>query len=126
MREDIDAIDRLTREFAAELATIGGRIDSLESRTALLEDNQFSTTTKLVGEAVFNLAGAFGDEKANGSGEDIEDEIIFNNRVRLNFDTSFTGKDLFKVRLDALNTVPFGIPTTGTNREHPISATIFF
>ena len=114
-REDIDTISRLTQEFEAELATIGGRIDSLESRTALLEDNQFSTTTKLVGEAVFSVSGAFGDEKANGSGEDIEDQIVFNNRVRLNFNTSFTGKDLFKVRLDALNTVPFGVQTTGTN-----------
>ncbi len=93
-REDIDTISRLTQEFEAELATIGGRIDSLESRTALLEDNQFSTTTKLVGEAVFSVSGAFGDEKANGSGEDIEDQIVFNNRVRLNFNTSFTGKDI--------------------------------
>ncbi len=114
-REDIDTINRLTQEFEAELATIGGRIDSLESRTALLEDNQFSTTTKLVGEAVFSVSGAFGDEKANGSGEDIEDQIVFNNRVRLNFNTSFTGKDILKVRLDALNTVPFGVQVTGTN-----------
>ncbi|MDJ0596733.1 MAG: iron uptake porin [Pleurocapsa sp. MO_226.B13] len=114
-REDIKTIQRLSQEFAAELNTLKTELDNLESRTALLEDNQFSTTTKLVGEAVFSLAGAFGDEKANGSGEDIEDEIVFNNRVRLNFNTSFTGKDLFKVRLDAVNIVPFGIPTTGTN-----------
>ena len=47
VREDIDTINRLSQEFEAELATIGGRIDSLEGRTAFLEDNQFSTTTKL-------------------------------------------------------------------------------
>ncbi len=97
------------------VSSLGTRLDDLESRTAFLEDNQFSTTTKLVGEVVFNASGAFGDEKANGSDEDIENEIIFNNRVRLNFNTSFTGKDLLKVRLDALNTVPLGVQTTGTN-----------
>ncbi|HEY9770140.1 MAG TPA: S-layer homology domain-containing protein [Coleofasciculaceae cyanobacterium] len=43
----------LTRyEFAAELATLGGRVDELESRTAVLEDSSFSTTTKLNTEIV--------------------------------------------------------------------------
>ncbi len=115
IQEDIQILQRLSQEFAAELATIGTRLDDLEDRTAFLEEHQFSTTTKLLGEVVFSISGALGDEKANGSGEDIEDEIVFNNRVRLNFNTSFTGKDLFKVRLDALNTVPFGVPVTGTN-----------
>ncbi len=41
LREDINTIKRLIKEFKAELATIGGRIDSSESRTAFLEDNQF-------------------------------------------------------------------------------------
>ena len=115
VEEDLQIIQRLSQEFAAELATIETKLDNLENRTAFLEDKQFSATTKLVGEAVFSFSGAFGDEKANGSGENIEDEIVFNNRVRLNFNTSFTGKDVLKVRLDALNTVPFGVPVTGTN-----------
>ncbi|VEP18369.1 conserved exported hypothetical protein [Hyella patelloides LEGE 07179] len=115
VEEDIQTIQKLVQEFEAELATIGTRLDSLEGRTAFLEDSQFSTTTKLVGEAVFSVSGAFGDEKANDSGEDLEDQIVFNNRVRLNFNTNFTGKDLLKVRLDALNTVPFGVNVTGTN-----------
>ena len=113
--EDLQTIQRLSQEFAAELTTIETRLDNLENRTAFLEDRQFSTTTKLVGEAVFSFSSAFGDEKANDSGEDIEDEIVFNNRVRLNFNTSFTGKDLLKIRLDALNTTPFGVSVTGTN-----------
>ncbi|MEO0836461.1 MAG: iron uptake porin, partial [Cyanobacteria bacterium J06642_3] len=44
-QEDIEAIQRLSQEFEAELAAVSGRIDELESRTALVEDNQFSTTT---------------------------------------------------------------------------------
>ena len=54
-QEDLDTINRLAQEFEAELATIGGRVDELESRTAVLEDNQFSTTTKLKGEVIFAL-----------------------------------------------------------------------
>ncbi|MGF1541866.1 MAG: iron uptake porin, partial [Pleurocapsa sp.] len=38
VREDLDTINRLTQEFEAELATLGGRIDNIESRTAFLED----------------------------------------------------------------------------------------
>ena len=58
-QEDLDTITRLSQEFEAELATLGGRVDELESRTAVLEDNQFSTTTKLNGEGIFAFADAF-------------------------------------------------------------------
>ncbi len=115
LKEDLDTINRLTQEFEAELATIGGRIDSLETRTAFLEDHQFSTTTKLGGEASFALSQVFGDEKADGSG-DIDSVTVFNFRSRLSFNTSFTGKDLLKVRLNALNTVPFG---SGEEEDDP-------
>ncbi|MEM8673929.1 MAG: iron uptake porin [Cyanobacteria bacterium P01_G01_bin.67] len=106
-QEDLATISRLSQEFEAELTTIGGRVDELETRAAFLEDNQFSTTTKLGGETSFALSQVFGDEKADGSG-DLDSVTVFNFRSRLNFNTSFTGKDLLKVRLDALNTIPFG------------------
>ena len=106
-QEDLATINRLSQEFEAELATIGGQVDELETRTAFLEDNQFSTTTKLGGETSFAFSQVFGDEKADGSG-DLDSVTVFNFRSRLNFDTSFTGEDLLKVRLDALNTIPFG------------------
>ncbi len=115
VRQDLETLQRLLQEFESELTTLRQRVDNLETRSASLSANQFSTTTKLRGEIAFTASGAFGDEKANGSGEDIDDNIIFNNRVRLNFDTSFTGKDLLKVRLDAVNTVPLGRNVTGTN-----------
>ncbi|MGF1541509.1 MAG: iron uptake porin [Pleurocapsa sp.] len=121
VKQDLDTINRLTREFEAELATLQGRVDNLENRTAFLEDNQFSTTTKLKGQVVFSLNGAFGEDQAvpvgaePGSAGEVEDEVVFDNRVRLNFDTSFTGKDLLKIRLDALNVERFGVGVTGTN-----------
>ncbi len=34
--DDVATIQRLNQEFAAELATLGGRVDELENRTALL------------------------------------------------------------------------------------------
>ena len=103
VREDLDTINRLTTEFESELATIGGRIDSLESRTAFLEENQFSTTTKLNAEIVNYLLGTFGDQKPDGT--DVDDQITFSSRVRLNFDSSFTGEDRLRVRLQARNVV---------------------
>ena len=101
VREDIDTINRLTEEFEAELATIGGRVDSLESRTAFLEDNQFATTTKLNAEVVNYVLGTFGDERPDGT--DVDDQITLSSRVRLNFDSSFIGDDLLRVRLQARN-----------------------
>lgn len=113
-RADLAELQRLQEDFAAELATLRGRVDHLEVRTATLETQQFSPTTKLKGEVIFSVTGAMGDEKADGSGQEIERNWVLDNRVRLSFNTSFTGKDLLKVRLDALNTTPFGINVTGT------------
>ncbi|MGV2827905.1 iron uptake porin [Myxosarcina sp. GI1(2024)] len=102
-REDLDTMSRLAQEFEAELATLGGRIDNLESRTAFLEDNQFSTTTKLEGEVVFGIASEF----------NYDNETVFQDRVRLAFVSSFTGEDALYTRLDASNASPFEEIDTG-------------
>ena len=110
-REDLETIKRLNEEFEAELATLGGRIDNIESRTAFLEDNSFSTTTKLQGEVAFTLAQAFGDQAAadvNGddvfdSDDELDSEFVFTDRVRLQLVSSFTGKDKLFTRLTAGN-----------------------
>ncbi|MEO1340776.1 MAG: iron uptake porin, partial [Cyanobacteria bacterium J06635_13] len=104
---DLEQIERLSQEFEGELAVLGGRVDEIESRTAVLEDSQFSTTTKLVGEVVFNIAQAFGDEQALGTGPedgtDLDSEVVFTDRVRLQLVSSFTGKDKLFTRLTAGN-----------------------
>src|SRR6478672_2923523 len=41
-REDLASVQRLQEEFAAELATLRGRVDALEARASELEANQFS------------------------------------------------------------------------------------
>ena len=57
-KEDLAALQKLQEEFRAELATLRGRVDTLENRTATLEKQQFSTTTKLSGLVWMNLTGA--------------------------------------------------------------------
>ena len=56
-REELAVLQRLEEEFAAELAALDGQVDLLEGRTAELEANQFSTTTKLFGQVVFGVQG---------------------------------------------------------------------
>jgi len=115
-RDDLAILQRLQEEFAAELATLRGRVDGLEARTAELEANQFSTTTKLAGEVIFALSDTFVGEGIRL--EDDEDDTVTNlgYRVRLNFNTSFTGRDLLRTRLQALNVPNYSATTaTGTN-----------
>jgi hypothetical protein len=66
-KEDLAIVQKLQEEFAAELAGIRGVVDTLESRTAKLEAQQFSTTTKLGGEIIFAAAGVLGEDRALNS-----------------------------------------------------------
>ncbi|MDJ0691982.1 MAG: iron uptake porin [Xenococcaceae cyanobacterium MO_188.B32] len=95
LREDLDTLNRLVQEFEAELATLTGRVDNLENRIAFLEDHQFSTTTKLSGEVIFASASSWGDDNDN--------QTIYGDRVRLEFNSSFDGRDRLVTRLAAGN-----------------------
>ena len=112
VKEDVDTINRLAQEFEAELATLGGRVDEIESRTATLEDNQFSTTSKLAGEAIFGIASVVSGSTNNGE-DDIEQVPVFGNRTRLELESSFTGEDLLFTRLSTGNFPSFA-DETGT------------
>lgn len=105
--ETTDELQRLLKEFSAELAVLRGRVDGLEKKVGNLEATQFSTTTKLRGEATFVLGGV-PNLRTNAGGN--VGNTAFNYDVRLNFDTSFTGKDLLRTRLRSGNfsTDPFG------------------
>lgn len=138
-KEDLEVVKRLQEEFAAELSALRGRVESLEVRTATLEKQQFSTTTKLAGEVIFSVADTFGD-RATRTGNDLflggvnaaneaaaqddRTETVFQNRVRLALDSSFTGRDRLRVRLEAKNATPFANQNLGAN-VFPGSATGF-
>ena len=121
LREDIDKLKQLMQQFEQELAQLGARVDNLETRTAYLEDHQFSTTTKLSGQTFiyFSAAGTGRDIRAEGSSvfstfnpaRNPDDNIPISRVVTqqpaatmsylswINFDTSFTGKDNLTVQL---------------------------
>ncbi|MFN4875606.1 MAG: iron uptake porin [Aphanizomenon sp.] len=111
-KQDLAKLQRLQEEFSAELATLRGRVDSLEARTAELEANQFSTTTKLKGEAIFAFTDTFGNETGKAN------RAVFQDRVRLGLETSFTGRDILTTRLAAGNATGFDLRDTANT---PIS-----
>jgi hypothetical protein len=125
--EATDELKRLAEEFQKELAVIRGRIDGIEKKIGKLEAAQFSTTTKLQGESTFVIgAASFGGSQnapslANGAGATSPNTgatnatrygsnnnrnagaLTFNYDLRLNLNTSFTGKDLLYTRLRSGN-----------------------
>ena len=115
--EDLAMIHRLQAEFQSELAALSGRIDALEADVAELAANQFSTTTKLRGQVDAHVITPF-DSAFEG------ESTTFEYRARLNFDTSFTGEDRLRVRLqsgnsnDALSGFPGGLSNSrgGNNK----------
>ncbi len=96
-REDLATLQRLQAEFATELVTLRGRVDTLEAATSELEANSFSTSTKLVGELITYLGDAFGENASDVN------NTTFGYRARLDFNTSFTGEDRLRTRLQATN-----------------------
>ncbi len=128
--DDLATVQRLQEEFQAELATLRGRVDALEARTAELEANQFSTTTKLSANVFFNLTGAFGgdDVKIEASSlstplnlrragrnsltaeplvatETDDPGVTLGAYALLSLNTSFTGKDQLVTQLAVGNSV---------------------
>ena len=132
-KQDLATLQRLQEEYSTELATLRGQVDALEARTGQLEANQFSTTTKLSGEAIFGISQAFGDKQAfadkttanantPAKNVDLNSKATFSDRVRLSLNSSFTGTDLLQTRLNASNAISnnsaspaIGSAATGTN-----------
>lgn len=124
-QEDILTLQKLMEEFAAEMATLRGRVDGLEVRTATLEKQAFSTTTKLNGLVFMNLSGAAASRRvryeaqpgvsaetrfagARTGGRPIaltaeHPEITTSYLAWLTLNTSFTGKDQLVTQLAAGN-----------------------
>ncbi|MBD2081876.1 iron uptake porin [Leptolyngbya sp. FACHB-17] len=125
-KEDLATLQKLQEQFAAELATIRGRVDALEARTTTLEKQQFSTTTKLSGGLWINptIARSTGDvrfEGVPGSAADTrfagartaggapisaiapDPEPTLSFLTWLTLNTSFTGRDSLVTQLAAGN-----------------------
>lgn len=105
-QQDILRLQRLQEEFSAEIATLRVRVDTLEARTSQLEANQFSTTTKLQGEVVAVMSGVLSDDQ-----NITQDNTTLGLRSRIEFVTSFTGKDTLFTRIAANNLLSPDIST---------------
>ena len=108
-KEDLATLQKLQEEFAAELATLRGRVDALDAKTAKLEAQQFSTTTKLTGEVIFSATAG------SGGPNDARSNVTLGNRTRLVLNTSFTGKDLLRTRLEAGNNLAAASNSAGSS-----------
>ncbi|MDZ8055208.1 MAG: iron uptake porin [Aulosira sp. ZfuVER01] len=113
-KEDLAKLQTLQENFAAELATLRGRVDALEARTAELEVNQFSTTSKLQGEVVAVVSDLLSGNQVNG-GEITDKNTTLGARARVELVTSFTGKDTLFTRIQTNNLLSPNIGTPEGN-----------
>ncbi len=103
-QDDLQLLQRLQTDFSAELATLNGRVSSLETAAEVLREQQFSRTTKLTGQAILAVnAGGFQGDRilaprgATVAGDQPNATSLY--RVSLDLNTSFKGNDLLKIRL---------------------------
>jgi hypothetical protein len=106
-KEDLEVIKRLQEEFAAELASVRGRVEALDVRTATLEKQQFSTTTKLFGQVVFGVQGRTENDVDLFPRDGVQDatdpgtNINFITNVQLSLLTQFSPRSLLLTGLQA-------------------------
>ncbi|HBL13178.1 MAG TPA: porin [Cyanobacteria bacterium UBA11162] len=102
---DLESLRRLIQEFEAELATLGARVDNLEGRVASFEDNQFSTTTKLFGQAIFGIQGRTEDNEFQLAGTQVDEDtnVTLIDNVQLSLFTQFGPRSLLLTSFQAGN-----------------------
>lgn len=108
-KEDLATLKKLQSEFAAELANLQDRVDSLDSRTEQLENNQFSTTARLSGVVVLSGLNYF-----SGEGEN---QFVLQQQTYLNLSASFTGRDNLSLGAIASNTEIPELASTNNGRD---------
>jgi len=114
-KDDLASLKELQEEFAPELPTLRGSVDTIDAKLAKVESQKFSTTTKLNASIIFTIADTWGGFDTGTALQNPQptknaSNTTFSYRARLNFDTSFTGKDLLRARLQAGNN-----PNLGSN-----------
>ncbi|MDJ0677922.1 MAG: iron uptake porin [Calothrix sp. MO_167.B42] len=108
-REDLATLKRLETDFKTELTSLRSRVDSLEARTSNLEANQFSITTKLLGNVNLQTNAYF-----SGDGDP---QTNIQHLTFLGLMTSFTGRDLLLTGIATTNTTFPEIATTNNGRD---------
>lgn len=90
---DLAILQNLKQNFAEELDQLNNKVNQVKTNLDQLESQQFSTTIKLEGQVLFFIADSFSQEDNS--------QPFTGFRTRLDLNTSFTGEDLLKIRLEA-------------------------
>jgi Carbohydrate-selective porin, OprB family len=113
--EDLAQLKSLARAFSSEIGTLENRVTNVENSFKVAQETStFSTTTKLAGEVIVGLTSFSGN--TGSAANSATSGTVLTNRVRLNFDTTFTGKDRLRTRLQSRNTTPLNGATTTNTR----------
>lgn len=93
---DVGALNRLRDDFAAELAQLTTQVGDLEERVDYLENNQFSTTTKLFGQTIVGVQGRSraSFQLAGSPLPDNENEVFLSHNTQLSLFTQFNPRSL--------------------------------
>jgi hypothetical protein len=118
-REDLATLGQLQKEFAAEVDTLRGRVDAFDTKAATLEKQQFSTTTRLVGQAIVSIQGSNSVDVDLFPRDGVPErkgklEPTLTNNVQISLATSFKGDDLLLTGLQTGN-LRSSAPTVFTN-----------
>lgn len=124
-QQDLDRLRGLVDSYRTDIEAVSSKADKAA------KSGSFSTTTKLAGEVILGVSGyggvtattapaavtktATNPGKAIGLARTETGAAVFADRVRLNFDTSFNGKDKLRTRLQSRNNTEIRGAATGTN-----------
>ncbi|MEH2283876.1 MAG: iron uptake porin [Nostoc sp.] len=111
-KEDLERLQKLQNQFAPELAQLRGKVDSLETRTAVLQAQQFSTTTTLVGQAAIVIGGLVAGNNVLTK-KPAPHNFTLGDYVNLKLNTSFNGTDQLRIVLTADNIASLGRTRSG-------------
>jgi hypothetical protein len=107
---ELSQLREVVDQFSNEVGYLGNRLETVEKKLASVQKSTFSTTTKLAGEVIIGLSTVSGQTGTFPSGaanvvDTNSGNTVLANRVRLNFDTSFSGKDRLRTRLESRNLI---------------------
>lgn len=89
--QDLSVLQRLSTDFLTEASYLDNRLNAVSRRLVNLENHQFSPTATLSGEVIVGISDDFGQQT--------NDNLTLQQRIKLDFETSFFGEDELKISL---------------------------
>jgi BMFP domain-containing protein YqiC len=111
-KEDWETLQKLQNQFSPELASLQGRVDLLEAKTAVLQQQQFSPTSVLNGRAEIVVGELFTGNNVITK-KPAPNVVTMQENLSLRLNTSFNGKDVLTVTGGGGNIVSLGQTRAG-------------